>query len=333
MINGTLKIKNIGGNDIPLYKKIFNAFRESIETNSLKSGDSIPSINEFSKDYKISRDTVFKAYTLLKNEGFIKSTPNKGYYITDSKIKVLLLISTFKSYKEVLYHSFMQNLPNNVIVDLQFHHYSVKNFKSMLDIQNGKYYKYIVMGFDHPEVKKALSKIDERRLLLIDWDLHSKKVSNFIFQDFGQGFYNCLVEALPLFKKYKAINFIYPEFTYHPWESVIYFKKFCQTHNLTFDVIKSSKNFIVNKDTAYITVNDRMLYELLDQCLNYNFELGKDVGVLSYNETPIKRFTYKGISVVSVDFKDFGVKAAEFVTSDSKIQTYLPTQLILRESL
>jgi DNA-binding LacI/PurR family transcriptional regulator len=227
----------------------------------------------------------------------------------------------------------MQNLPNNVIVDLQFHHYSVKNFKSMLDIQNGKYYKYIVMGFDHPEVKKALSKIDERRLLLIDWDLHSKKVSNFIFQDFGQGFYNCLVEALPLFKKYKAINFIYPEFTYHPWESVIYFKKFCQTHNLTFDVIKSSKNFIVNKDTAYITVNDRMLYELLDQCLNYNFELGKDVGVLSYNETPIKRFTYKGISVVSVDFKDFGVKAAEFVTSDSKIQTYLPTQLILRESL
>ncbi|MCF7561581.1 GntR family transcriptional regulator [Sabulilitoribacter multivorans] len=333
MVGDLINLKNIGSNDIPKYKKIFNAFKESIETNVFKSGDSIPSINEFSKDYKISRDTVFKAYKLLKNEGFIKSTPNKGYYITDNKIKVLLLISTFKAYKEVLYHSFMQNLPNNVIVDLQFHHYSVKNFKSMLDIQSDKYFKYIVMGFDHPEVKKAINKIDESKLLLIDWDLHSKKTNNFILQDFGQGFYNCLEEALPLFKKYNAVKFIYPEFTYHPWESVVYFKKFCQKHNFDFNVIKSSKSFIVNKNTAYISVNDRMLYKLLDQCLDSNYELGKDVGVLSYNETPIKRFTYKGISVVSVDFHEFGAKAAEFITSDAPMQSYLPTKLILRESL
>ena len=333
MVQEIIKLKNIGSNDIPKYKKVFNAFKESIETNVFKPGDSIPSINEFSKDYKISRDTVFKAYKLLKDEGFIKSTPNKGYYITDNKIKVLLLISTFKAYKEVLYHSFMQNLPSNVIVDLQFHHFSVKNFKSMLDAQNGKYYKYIVMGFDHPEVKKAINKIDENQLLLIDWDLHSKKTSNFILQDFGLGFYNCLEEALPLFKKYKSVKFIYPEFTYHPWESVVFFKKFCKTHNLEFDVIKNSKLFTVNENTAYISVNDRMLYKLLDQCLDANFVLGKDVGVLSYNETPIKRFTYKGISVVSVDFQKFGAKAAEFITSDAPMQTYLPTKLILRESL
>lgn len=333
MIESLIKIKNIGSNDIPKYKKVFNAFKESIETNAFKPGDSIPSINEFSKDYKLSRDTVFKAYKLLKVEGFIKSTPNKGYYITDNKIKVLLLISTFKAYKEVLYHSFMQNLPSNVIVDLQFHHYSVKNFKSMLDIQNGKYYKYVIMGFDHPEVKKAINKIDNSRLLLIDWDLHSKKANNFLFQDFGQGFHNCLEQALHLFKKYNSISFVYPEFTYHPWESVVYFKKFCQTHNLKFDVVKSSKKFVVNKKTAYITVNDRMLYELLDQCVACNFELGKDVGVLSYNETPIKRFTYKGISVVSVDFREFGFKAAEFITNNISMQQYLPTKLILRESL
>ena len=121
MIESFIQIKNLGNNDVPKYKRIFNAFKESIESNTYKPVDSIPSINEFSQDYKISRDTVFKAYKLLKNEGFIKSTPNKGYYIADNKIKVLLLISTFKAYKEVLYHSFMQNLPNNVIVDLQFH--------------------------------------------------------------------------------------------------------------------------------------------------------------------------------------------------------------------
>jgi len=333
MVQSLIKIKNIDSNDIPKYKKIYNAYKTSIETSVYKEGDSIPSINEFSKDHKISRDTVFKAYTLLKTKGFIKSTPNKGYYINASKKKVLLLISTFKAYKEVMYHSFMKNLPDNVVVDLQFHHYSVKNFKSMLDKDSGEYYKYIVMGFDHPEIKKAISKIDSNKLLLIDWSLDSEKTENYLLQDFGQGFYNCLEEALHLFKKYKEINFIYPEYTYHPWESVEYFKKFCLENNLKCSVTKQSNCFKVKPDLAYITVNDRMLYELLDQCISENLELGKNVGLLSYNETPIKRFVYKGVSVVSIDFKAFGEIAAEFVSTDKTIKKYLPTRLILRDSL
>ena len=333
MIDNLIKLKNLSGYDVPKYKKVFNAFKESIESNVLKPGDSLPSINEFSKNYKLSRDTVFKAYTLLKNQGYIKSTPNKGYYINDNKIKVLLLISTFKAYKEVLYHSFMENLPDNVIVDMQFHHYNVKNFKSMLDLDKGEYYKYIVMGFDHPEVLEAINKIDDKKLLLIDWDLSSKKPSNYLLQDFGKGFYQCLEKALHLFKKYKSINFVYPEYSYHPWESVVYFKKFCKKHNLKCGFIKNSKEFIVKKGNAYISVNDRILYEFLDQCLLADYELGKDVGILSYNETPIKRFTYKGISVVSVDFKEFGAFAAQFVTTDSPIKKYLPTNFLARESL
>ncbi|WP_233702599.1 GntR family transcriptional regulator [Hyunsoonleella flava] len=326
-------MKNIDENDVPKYKRVFNAFKESIESNAFKSGDSIPSINEFSRNYKLSRDTVFKAYTLLKQEGFIKSTPHKGYYIADNKIKVLLLISTFKAYKEVLYHSFMQNLPKNVIVDLQFHHFNVKSFKSMLNTESGEYYKYIIMGFDHPKVKKAISKINNDKLLLIDWDLGTKKTKNYLLQDFGRGFYNCLEEASHLFKKYKGIHFVYPEYTFHPWESVKYFKKFCEKNSFEFKVLKNSKEFKVEKNIAYITVNDRTLYELLDQCIANNFELGKDVGLLSYNETPIKRFTFKGISVVSVDFKEFGAIAAEFVSKDTAVRKFLETKLILRDSL
>ncbi len=332
MENKFSQVVNIG-NDVPKYKRIYAIYKEAIETNLCKPGDSIPSINEFSKKYKISRDTVFKAYSLLKENGLISATRNKGYYIADGKKKILLLLSTFKAYKEVLYHSFMQNLAENVIVDLQFHHYNVKIFNSFLDANNDKYYKYIVMGFDNKEILATINKIDPKRLLLIDWEVCSKKTSNFLLQDFGSGFYDCLVEALPLFNKYKAINFVYPEFTYHPWESVVYFKKFCEQHDISYNIISDSKKFVVEKGTAYITVNDRMLYEFLDQCKLKALELGQDVGVLSYNDTPIKRFTYKGISVVSVDFADFGAKAATFVHSNSSIQTYLPTKLILRESL
>lgn len=333
MISQKIFLKDINANDIPKYVKIVNAFKESININAFRSGESIPSINEFSKDYSVSRDTVFKAYTLLKKQGYIKATPNKGYYICESRKKILLLISTFKAYKEVFYHSFMNCLPEDVIVDLQFHHYNINNFKTMLNTDNGMYYKYIVMGFNHPEIPDILSRIDKNRLLLIDSQSHHKNVENYVFQDFGKAFYLCLEKALHLFKKYQVLSFVYPEYTYHPPESLEYFKKFCVNYNFKYKIINSSKEFVVEKETAYITVNDRMLYEVLNQCANVNFELGKDVGILSYNDTPLKKYTYKGISVISIDFKEFGAKVAEFINSNQTLQQYLSTRLILRDSL
>lgn len=333
MIDKRITLKNLDNNDCPKYIKIVNAIKEAIEINALKIGDRIPSINEFSKDYKVSRDTVYKAYVLLKEEGYINSTPNKGYYITESRKKVLLLISTFKAYKEVFYHSFMNCISNNVIVDLQFHHYNIKNFKSMLNADNGKYFKYIVMGFDHPEVKTALSKIDKDKLLLIDWKANLDVSGNYVFQDFGDAFYNCLKEAKGKFKKYNKLVFVYPEFSYHPYESVQYFEKFCDKNKFRYSICNDSKDLAVEKGSAYISVNDRILYKLLTQCTDSGFEIGEEVGILSYNDTPLKKFTYKGISVISIDFKDFGAKVAEFISSNVPLQAYLTTQLILRDSL
>lgn len=76
-----------------------------------------------------------------------------------------------------------------------------------------------------------------------------------------------------------------------------------------------------------------MLGRFLEQCKDKNFEPGKDIGFLSYNETPMKKFIYKGISVISTDFKTLGTKAAEFIELNEPFQSYVPTKLTLRESL
>ena len=80
-------------------------------------------------------------------------------------------------------------------------------------------------------------------------------------------------------------------------------------------------------------MSDRVLGNFLEQCRDKNIEPGVDVGFLSYNETPMKKFIYKGITVVSTDFKEIGTKAAEFVTENKEIQHYVPITLIRRESL
>ncbi len=319
--------------DIPKYQQLVNSINNAIAKKLINKGDLLPSVNTICKENKLSRDTIFKAYSILKDQKVIESVPNKGYYVAGDTRKVLLVLDTFKAYKEVLYHSFVNNLPDNIITDVQFHHYNIDNFKTIINNSKGKYYKYVVMNFDNKEVSSVLNIIPNEKILLIDWNIHSKPKSNYVFQDFGKAFYESLKEALDLFRKYSAIHFIYPDFTNHPIETVDFFKKFCKEFEFDFKILTNPKNFSVEKNIAYIGVSDRMLGLFLEQCREKDFEPGKDVGFLSYNETPMKKFIYKGISVVSTDFKELGTKGAEFITKDEPMQYYVSTNLIIRESL
>ena len=329
--NFTLIINH--NSEIPKYQQIVNAINESIAKNILHIGDALPSVNSICKTNQLSRDTVFKAYSILKQQRVIESVPNKGYYVANETRKVLLVLDTFKAYKEVLYHSFINNLPENFITDVQFHHYNIDNFKTIINNGIGKYFKYVVMNFNDKEIPATLSKISNEKLLLIDWKILSKPENNYVFQDFGQSFYNSLEGAADLFKKYKKLVFVYPNFTNHPLETVIYFKKYCKNYNFNFNISTNPKGFKIEKKVAYISVSDRILGSFLEQCKDNNYEPGEDVGFLSYNETPMKKFIYKGISVISTDFKEMGTKAAKFITEDKSMQENVATKLIIRESL
>jgi DNA-binding transcriptional regulator YhcF (GntR family) len=332
-MSDTLNLSINPNSDIPKYQQLVNAINKAIANNEISNGAILPSVNNICKSHSLSRDTVFKAYSILKENGTIVSVPNKGYFVSSETKKILLVLDTFKAYKEVLYHSFTNNLPDNIIVDVQFHHYNIDNFKTILNNGIGNYYKYIVMNFDHDAIPSILSGISDEKLLLLDWNIQARSKHNYIFQDFGKAFFKALKGATELFKKYKEVHFVYPDFTNHPAETVRYFKKFCEEFKMNYKVITDSKQFKVEKDIAYVSVSDRILGQFLEQCRDSGFEPGIDVGFLSYNETPMKKFIYKGISVISTDFKELGTKAAEFVTQDKPMQSYIQTKLTIRESL
>ena len=233
--------------DIPKYQQIVNSINNAIAKNVITTGYLLPSVNAFCKRYNVSRDTVFKSYSILKENGAIKSVPNKGYFVANETKKVLLVLDTFKAYKEVLYHSFINNLPDNIIVDVQFHHYNIDNFKTILNNSLGKYYKYVVMNFDHKEISSIISKIAKHKLLLIDWNVYAHN-NNYVFQDFGKSVYDTLSQSADLFKKYKAIHFIYPTFTNHPKETVSAFKDFCETFHFKYNIITNAKDFNIEKE-------------------------------------------------------------------------------------
>ncbi len=50
-----------------------------------------------------------------------------------------------------------------------------------------------------------------------------------------------------LFKKYKEINLLFPEYTDHPKETIVFFEKFCKDFNLQYKVLPIRRNMIFKK--------------------------------------------------------------------------------------
>ncbi|HSO87683.1 MAG TPA: GntR family transcriptional regulator [Draconibacterium sp.] len=315
------------------FQQLVDAIMDSISQNQLKSGEMLPSVNQIMSECQVSRDTVFKAYAELKKRGVVESVPNRGYFVIKNITKVFLILDTFKAYKEVLYGSFLKNLPKNIGVDLHFHHYNIGVFENIINHSVGKYSKYIIMNFDHPKVSKIIRKIPHNQLLIIDWKINADESQSTVYQDFGESVYTCFKSNADKIKKYKEFTLYYPAFTYHPKITIEFFEKFCTDFGIKYNVIYDSDQFKIENGGLYFLVSDRTLASFLDQCEEKGFEPGREVGVISYNETPMKKYVKNGITVISTNFEIMGQKAAEFVATGKPIQFEVPTTLKLRSSL
>jgi DNA-binding transcriptional regulator YhcF (GntR family) len=315
------------------FRQLIDAVEDAISNNQLNPGDMLPSVNQLMKDCQLSRDTVFKAYNDLKIRGVVEAVPNRGYFVARKITRILLFLDTFKAYKEVLYHAFRDHLRKDIKVDLHFHHYNIRVFENILKESTGKYSNYIVMNFDHPKVPEIIGRIPQEKLLVIDWNIHSPENASYVAQDFGEPVYRCLQQSLEKIREYKRFVFYYPPFTYHPREAIDYFLKFVKDYHISHHVIENPDDFKVDKGDLFFLVSDRTLACFLDQCSEKGWIIGKDAGVISYNETPMKKYVKDGITVISTDFVMLGKKAAEFANSSQPVKCFVPTFMHYRSSL
>lgn len=315
------------------YLQLVDAIANAISEGTLDEGDMLPSVNDLVKNASLSRDTVFKAYTELKKRDLIESVPNRGYFVKGRLNRVLLFLDTFKAYKEVLYDGFRSNLPENISVDLHFHHYNIEVLKTIINDSIGKYSHYIVMNFDHPEVEWIISKIPADKLLIIDWNIHANGKHSYVCQDFGQSLYSILKQHIQKIKQYKRFIYLYPQkITFHPKTSIDNFKAFGKKYHINTLIETDPGKIEIEKGDLYMLVSDRTLAKILDQASEKKLEPGTDFGIISYNETPMKRYVKNGISVISTDFTEMGKRAAEYVMNPGSMKIIVPTRLIERNS-
>ena len=315
-------------------QQLVHSITEAISNGKLKVGDALPSVNQLSNETGFSRDTVFKAYNILKQRNIIESAPQKGYFVANESFKVFMLLDDFSAFKEQLYQSFRQNLPDTYSVDLLFHHYNSDVFHQLIENSLGRYSLYVVMNINHKTIDPILDKIDSNKLLILDMGKPENGKLNYVLQDFNKSVKNCLEEGLEKLKRYDELILIYEEKnTPHPAETVSAVRSFCKKHQINFKTLRNPDVENIHKGQAYFVIRDSDLVTIIKTCRKKGLILGKDVGVVSYNDAPMKQIVGGGITVISTDFELMGLKAAEFVKNKQKIAQVLPTSLILRDSL
>ncbi len=153
----------------------------------------------------------------------------------------------------------------------------------------------------------------------------------------SQDFYSGLKKALEMLRdrlaRYREFILIFPPQVNHPQEIKDAFTGFCTENQITCRVENRLSRNLVTGGRAFWVIEDSDLIALIRIGEEMGFHLGKEIGVISYNETPMKEIIRNGITVVSADFSKMGQAIARFITSPVKTTEVCRPEVIVRNSL
>jgi hypothetical protein len=176
-----------------------------------------------------------------------------------------------------------------------------------------------------------INSLPKEKLILVDKLIPGIQGSyGAIYEDFENDIYKTLVEAKDALMKYHKVQLVFPQSSYYSIDILRGFEHFCRDFAFEFAVVEHAEPEV---GSVYIMVMEDDLIDILDKIKEKNLTLGKDIGLISYNETPIKRLLFEGISTISTDFVKMGEMAAELVITNSRTKITNPFSFIRRASL
>jgi DNA-binding transcriptional regulator YhcF (GntR family) len=313
--------KNNQNSTIPKYRQVENLIVSGIESGVLRKGQRIPSINETSEALLLSRDTVEKAYVNLRKKGIIGSVRGKGYYVlqddVSKRLKIALILNKLSNYKHHLYNAFVETLGKKAIVEVYIYNHEIKNFEGIIQDILLKYNYFVILPHFNKEqngVEQIIkSIIPAEKVLIIDRKLPELKDYAVVYQEYEQDIREALTEAAPLLQKYRRLNLYFPATEPYPAFIQRGFIIFCQINDFEYRILETPTEKNIIKNEAYITITDNHLYELIRVIKNREWTVGNEVGIISYNENPVKEILCNGISTISTIHSQVGVMAADMI--------------------
>lgn len=331
---------------IPVYKQIVMIISSMIDSGELKQGEMLPSMNELAEEYEISKETVKKAYTILRDKGLLEPHQGKGFFIKNDvethKLKVLAIFDKLSTYKQILFNSMLEALDNNAEITICLHEQNVDMLEYFLN-ENLDNFDYYVITPHFPldtltqkKVCSLLRKIPNRKLLMLDnWMKQIHGNYGAVYQDWESDTAKGLSEGLDTLKNYKRINVItLPSSLYSKFIRTGV-ERFCDENGIKVRFADKVSRDTVQKGEVYLLLAgqyDLDLIELVRIAKEKKLEVGKDIGLISYNESPLCEIILNGLTTVSTDFAQMGRLAGEMILSHTMTKRHCDFRMTRRAS-
>lgn len=330
----------------PLYKQITEQIERAVRCGSLAPGELLPSMNSLAEELNISKETVKKAYAILRDKGIVTPRQGKGFYVTDpgdsdKPLSVLLLFDKISIYKQVLFNAFAEEIGAAADVTILTHNQSTDLLNFYLD-ENLDNYDYYVITPHFPldaasqaQALKLLSRVPNRKLILLD-RLIPAMPGNFgaVYQDFENDVYYGLAEGLDRLRSSSELKVItLPDSLYGSYicKGV---DRFCKEFGIPVQYYDSIPETIGRHDT-FLVLNSQLgdaLVELSRNIKNAGLRVGTDVRIISYNEFPLNEVVLGGLTTISTDFQEMGRLAARMILDRKPSKIHCPFRMTRRNT-
>jgi DNA-binding transcriptional regulator YhcF (GntR family) len=329
----------IPNSSVPIYLQIVNGITRMIEDGILVKGSRLPAINKLCSDLGVGRVTVVNAYRVLKEREIIASSHGKGFFVKRPSAvrlkRLFLLFDAMNGYKEVLYRSFTGALGRKYSISIYFYYYNYKEFCRIIKAAAGHYDHYVILPHFNYDVSAAVKCIPTERLLLMDNNIEALngKVAA-IYQNFHGDTFGGLTRGKELIGKYRQFNMVLQDkFQFIPNGIINGFLDFCKNNQINHRVLKELSPEMISRDQAYFVISDTNLITIIRYIKDHNLSLGHEIGIISYDDTPLKSVLENGITAISTDFVQMGRMAAKMIKEEIKDKIGNPGDLIIRNSL
>lgn len=326
------------------HRQIINSVLSATTMGSLKMNDKLPSVNELAIDYNISRDTVVRAYAFLKENDIIDSIPGKGYYVKSTtngyKVKVFLLFNSLSPHMKKIYDAFAEAIQDTALIDFYVYQNNYNQFKKHILHGNSKEYSHFVLATNFDEnaedyVNFIKNEVPVEKLILLNRDSESlgDEVAC-VYENLEVDFFKALEELESYLKKYKGIKLILPKTSKIPNAIKRSFVKFCNEYGYGLGLIEDFNSEAIEKNIVYVDFeDDNSLVKLIKKIQSTDLVLGENIGLLSYDDNPLKELLAGGITVITQVFEKIGYQAAKMILNNGNKQILDPFNVIIRKSL
>lgn len=310
----------------PIYKQLVEQFEDLIRSGKLRAGEQIASMNDFSAQIGISKETVKKTYGILREKGLIIPQQGKGFYVAELdknvKPKVLVLFDKLSVYKEILFNSLAEKLGENAELTILTHNQNLELFSYFLDSYLDRFDYYVIAPHFPLDEKtqaaaaKLISRVPNRKLIMIDHWLQ-RYTGNYgvVYQDFENDVYEGLKQGLDKLNSTTMLNVLTLPASLYGKSICRGVERFCMEFSIPVTFMTATPDSISPNET-FLIVNSQLdwgLASLARKAKENGLKIGKDIFIISYNEFDLNEVVLDGLTTISTDFKQMGYTAANMI--------------------